>query len=78
MKQGGSRFGLQLILNVNQQEYYGIWAPRAGFQIFIHHQDTIPLVSQLGFAVAPGTSTFAAIRKQRVRIPWEGWLVTIP
>ena len=60
-------FGLQLTLHVHQEEYYGVMAFLAGLKILVHHQDTIPMVSQLGFAVAPGSSTFAAIRKQRVR-----------
>ncbi|KAL9964417.1 hypothetical protein ACROYT_G028058 [Oculina patagonica] len=38
----------------------------SGLKILIHQQGTPPMVSQLGFAVSPGTSTFAAIRKQRV------------
>ncbi|XP_078381087.1 acid-sensing ion channel 1-like [Oculina patagonica] len=66
VKQAGSTFGLTLSLNVQQKEYYGVMATSAGLKILIHHQDTPPMVSQLGFAVGPGTSTFAAIRKQRV------------
>ena len=67
MKQAGSPFGLSLTLNVDQNEYYGAVTSVAGLKILIHHQGTPPMVSQLGFAVGPGTSTFAAIRKQRVR-----------
>ena len=67
VKQAGMPFGLQLTLHVHQEEYYGVMAFLAGLKILVHHQDTIPMVSQLGFAVAPGSSTFAAIRKQRVR-----------
>ncbi|KAL9964424.1 hypothetical protein ACROYT_G028066 [Oculina patagonica] len=66
VKQAGSIFGLILSLNVQQKEYYGVMSYSAGLKILIHHQDTPPMVSQLGFAVGPGTSTFAAIRKQRV------------
>ena len=66
IKEAGSNFGLHLILNVQQQEYFGLQSYLAGLRILIHHQQTLPLVSQLGFAVGPGTSTFAAIRKQRV------------
>lgn len=67
MKQAGSAFGLQLTLNVHRLEYYGVTSTQTGFKILIHDQETPPMVSQLGFAVGPGTSTFAAIRKQRVR-----------
>ena len=67
MKQAGSPFGLHLTLNVHQKEYYGVMASVAGLKVLIHHQGTAPMVSQLGFAVGSGTSTFAAIQKQRVR-----------
>lgn len=67
MKQAGSNFGLSLSLNVQQQQYYGVMSYSAGLKILIHHQGTPPMVSQLGFAVGPGTSTFAAVQKQRVR-----------
>jgi len=67
VRQAGSAFGLQVTLNVHRQEYYGVTSSQTGFKILIHHQGTPPMVSQLGFAVGPGTSTFAAIRKQRVR-----------
>ena len=67
MKQAGSNHGLHLLLNVGQAEYYGKASYLAGLKLLIHHQQTLPLVSQLGFAVGPGTSTFAAIQKQRVR-----------
>ena len=73
MKQAGSTFGLLITLNVHRQEYYGVTSSETGFKILIHHQGTPPMVSQLGFAVGPGTSTFAAIRKQRVRnSPFHG------
>ncbi|XP_078379403.1 acid-sensing ion channel 2-like isoform X2 [Oculina patagonica] len=66
VKQAGSAFGLQLTLNVHQKEYFGVMSHSAGVKILIHRQGTLPLVSQLGFAVGPGTTTFAAVRKQRV------------
>ena len=66
MKEAGSAFGLHIGLDVHRQEYYGMSSSQTGFKILIHHQETPPMASQLGFAVGPGTSTFAAIRKQRV------------
>ena len=77
MKQAGSAFGLYLTLNVHQEEYYGVMSSVAGLKIFIHHRDTIPLVSQFGFAVGTGSSTFAAIRKQRVRILLNSYSVKL-
>ena len=67
MKQAGTNFGLHLVLDVHQYDYSAI-GYRAGLRVLIHHHETPPLVSQLGFAVGPGTSTFAAINKQRVRL----------
>ena len=66
MKQGGSNRGLHLILNVGQDEYYGTTSYVAGLKVLVHDQQTLPLVSQLGFAVSPGTSTFVAIKKIQV------------
>ena len=66
VKQAGTDFGLHLILDVQQYDY-GALGFRAGLKVLIHHHETPPLVSQLGFAVGPGTSTFAAVHKQRVR-----------
>ena len=62
------------MIDVHQYDYSAI-GYRAGLRVLIHHHETPPLVSQLGFAVGPGTSTFAAINKQRVRpgtfLPYE-------
>ena len=66
VKQGGSNRGLHLILDVRQKEYYGTASYAAGLKVLVHDQQTLPLVSQLGFAVSPGTSTFAALKKLRV------------
>ena len=66
VKQGGSNRGLHLLLNVRQEEYYGTASYAAGLKVLVHDQQTLPLVSQLGFAVSPGTSTFAALKKLRV------------
>ena len=66
VKQGGSNRGLHLILNVRQEEYYGTTSYVAGLKVLVHDQQTLPLVSQLGFAVSPGASTFAALKKLRV------------
>lgn len=65
MRQAGSDFALHLMLDVQQWDY-GALGSRAGLMVFIHDHETPPLVAQLGFAVGPGTSTFAAINKQKV------------
>ena len=66
VKQGCSNRGLHLILNVRQEEYYGTTSYVVGLKVLVHDQQTLPLVSQLGFAVSPGASTFAALKKLRV------------
>ena len=55
------------MLNIEQHEYFGLMTLLAGLKVLIHHHQTPPLVSQLGFSVGPGTSTFAAVRKEQVR-----------
>ena len=64
--QAGAAFGLHVILNVRQDDYYGADGYLAGLKILIHDPDTPPMVDELGFAVGPGMSSFAAIRKQKV------------
>lgn len=61
-----------------QQWDYGALGSRAGLMVFIHDHETPPLVAQLGFAVGPGTSTFAAINKQKVtEIDNFKWLIAV-
>lgn len=64
--QAGAAFGLHVILNVWQPEYYGVDGYVAGLKILIHDPDTPPMVDELGFAMGPGMSSFAAIRKHKV------------
>lgn len=67
MSNAGDKFGLRLMLSIQQGDYYGLVTKRAGLKVLIHHHETPPMVDELGFAVGPGKSTFAAIRKQTVR-----------
>lgn len=55
------------MLSVEQIKYYGFTAWQAGFKVLIHDQGTPPMIEELGFSVGPGTSTFAAIKKLKVR-----------
>ena len=63
----GATFGLRLVLDIQQYDYYGLVTKRAGLKVLIHHHETPPMVEELGFAVGPGTSTFAAVRRGKVR-----------
>lgn len=74
----GAQFGLSLMLDIEQSEYFGLMTLLAGLKVLIHHHQTPPLVAQLGFSVGPGTSTFAAVRKEEVcetpsAFHFQGW-----
>ncbi|KAM6282442.1 acid-sensing ion channel 3 isoform 2-T2 [Porphyrio hochstetteri] len=62
--QGGAGNGLELMLNVQQEEYLPVWGDtdetsyEAGVKVQIHSQDEPPFIDQLGFGVAPGFQTF--------------------
>ncbi|KAL9964421.1 hypothetical protein ACROYT_G028062 [Oculina patagonica] len=66
VKNAGSKFGLNLVLDVQQNEYTSLLADQAGFMVLIHDQETPPMVEELGFSIGPGTTTFAAFTKQKV------------
>ena len=55
------------MLNIEHHDYFSLHARQAGLKVLIHHHETPPIVDQLGFAVGPGVSTFAAIKKEKVR-----------
>ncbi|XP_048150774.1 acid-sensing ion channel 3 isoform X5 [Corvus hawaiiensis] len=69
--QGGSGNGLELMLNVQQEEYLPVWGDtdetsfEAGVKVQIHSQDEPPFIDQLGFGVAPGFQTFVSCQQQR-------------
>ncbi|KAM4792253.1 acid-sensing ion channel 3 isoform 4-T4 [Cyanocitta cristata] len=70
--QGGSGNGLELMLNVQQEEYLPVWGDtdetsfEAGVKVQIHSQDEPPFIDQLGFGVAPGFQTFVSCQQQRL------------
>ncbi|XP_030920754.1 acid-sensing ion channel 1C-like, partial [Geospiza fortis] len=70
--QGGSGNGLELMLNVQQEEYLPVWGDtdetsfEVGVKVQIHSQDEPPFIDQLGFGVAPGFQTFVSCQQQRV------------
>ncbi|XP_013407589.2 uncharacterized protein LOC106171691 [Lingula anatina] len=62
-ERAGSRFGLSLILNIEQYEYMLGPNKDAGVKVFLHPQDEIPQVRELGFTVAPGMHALVAVKK---------------
>ncbi|XP_027560144.1 acid-sensing ion channel 1C-like isoform X1 [Neopelma chrysocephalum] len=70
--QGGSGNGLELMLNVQQEEYLPVWGDtdetsfEVGVKVQIHSQEEPPFIDQLGFGVAPGFQTFVSCQQQRL------------
>ncbi|XP_037747420.1 acid-sensing ion channel 3 isoform X1 [Chelonia mydas] len=69
---GGSGNGLELMLNIQQDEYLPVWGEsdeisyEAGVKVQIHSQEEPPFIDQLGFGVAPGFQTFVSCQQQRL------------
>ena len=60
-------YGLELVLNVEQYEYYQADADSVGFRVYIHQQGDFPhLGEHAGFTVAPGTHTDVVLSIQRL------------
>ncbi|XP_072900743.1 acid-sensing ion channel 4-A-like [Hemitrygon akajei] len=78
-KQGGMGNGLELMLDIQQDEYLPIWQEtdetsfEAGIRVQIHGQHEPPYIHQLGFGVPPGFQTFVSCQEQRLTYlprPW--------
>ncbi|XP_070623071.1 acid-sensing ion channel 2-like [Erythrolamprus reginae] len=76
---GGTGNGLEIMLDIQQDEYLPIWGEtdettfEAGVKVQIHSQSEPPFVQELGFGVAPGFQTFVAMQEQRLTYlppPW--------
>ncbi|CAL8287890.1 unnamed protein product [Boreogadus saida] len=69
---GGTGNGLEIMLDIQQDEYLPVWgdtedtAFEAGVRVQIHSQAEPPFIHELGFGVAPGFQTFVATQEQRV------------
>ena len=63
----GAGFGLSLILNIEQYEYMKGPQDEAGIKMLLHDSLDIPLVKELGFAIAPGTHTLVGVNREKVR-----------
>uniref|UniRef100_A0A8C4RXT8 Acid-sensing ion channel 1-like n=1 Tax=Erpetoichthys calabaricus TaxID=27687 RepID=A0A8C4RXT8_ERPCA len=76
---GGMGNGLELMLDIQQDEYLPVWGEtdetsfEAGIKVQIHSQTEPPFIDQLGFGVAPGFQTFVSCQEQRLTYlppPW--------
>ncbi|XP_050825629.1 acid-sensing ion channel 4 [Gopherus flavomarginatus] len=78
-RQGGMGNGLELMLDVQQEEYLPIWREtnetsfEAGIRVQIHSQDEPPYIHQLGFGVSPGFQTFVSCQEQRLTYLPQPW-----
>uniref|UniRef100_A0A674J4A6 Acid sensing ion channel subunit family member 4 n=1 Tax=Terrapene triunguis TaxID=2587831 RepID=A0A674J4A6_9SAUR len=86
-RQGGMGNGLELMLDIQQEEYLPIWREtnetsfEAGIRVQIHSQDEPPYIHQLGFGVSPGFQTFVSCQEQRLTYlpqPWGNCRASVP
>ncbi|OCT57718.1 hypothetical protein XELAEV_18003176mg [Xenopus laevis] len=69
---GGMGNGLELMLDIQQDEYLPVFGEtdetslEAGVKVQIHSQDEPPFIDQLGFGVAPGFQTFVSCQQQEL------------
>ena len=62
----GSGFALSLVFNIEQYQYMKGPQDEAGIKVLLHDSSEVPLVKDLGFAIAPGTHTLIAVQRQVV------------
>ncbi|XP_052531352.1 acid-sensing ion channel 4 isoform X2 [Tympanuchus pallidicinctus] len=78
-RQGGMGNGLEIMLDIQQEEYLPIWREtnetsfEAGIRVQIHSQDEPPYIHQLGFGVSPGFQTFVSCQEQRLTYLPQPW-----
>ncbi|CAM9628538.1 acid-sensing ion channel 1-like isoform X3 [Lampetra fluviatilis] len=69
---GGTGNGLEIMLDIQQDEYLPVWGEtdetsfEAGVRVQIHSQSEPPFIHELGFGVAPGFQTFVSTQEQRL------------
>ncbi|XP_008563734.1 PREDICTED: acid-sensing ion channel 4, partial [Galeopterus variegatus] len=76
---GGMGSGLEIMLDIQQEEYLPIWREtnetsfEAGIRVQIHSQEEPPYIHQLGFGVSPGFQTFVSCQEQRMTYLPQPW-----
>ncbi|XP_043990516.1 acid-sensing ion channel 1C isoform X1 [Gambusia affinis] len=76
---GGTGNGLEIMLDIQQDEYLPVWGEtdetsyEAGIKVQIHTQDEPPFIDQLGFGVAPGFQTFVSCQQQLLQYLPQPW-----
>ncbi|KAL9986114.1 hypothetical protein ACROYT_G000194 [Oculina patagonica] len=62
----GPSHGLNLELNVEQEEYIGVLSPEAGIKMDISTQGQMPFPLERGVSLAPGYATMIGLRKEMI------------
>ncbi|ELK27529.1 Amiloride-sensitive cation channel 3 [Myotis davidii] len=71
---GGAGNGLEIMLDVQQDEYLPVWKDmeetpfEVGIRVQIHTQEEPPSIDQLGFGAAPGYQVFVSCQQQQSRL----------
>ena len=60
--------GLNLELNIEQEDYIGVLAPEAGIRMDISTQGEMPFPLERGVSLAPGYATMIGLRKVKTTI----------
>ena len=58
----GPRFGLSLLINIEQYEHIAGFAEDVGAKVLLHDQEEIPLVRDLGTVIPTGMHSVLTIR----------------
>lgn len=66
----GPTNGLRLRLNLEEKDHVSNdYSMESGFKVLVHDQNEYPMIEESeGFALQPGTHTFAALREKRVSL----------
>ncbi|CAD5123961.1 DgyrCDS12266 [Dimorphilus gyrociliatus] len=64
IKNSGRANALSLILNIEEYEYIPGLDNEAGVKIYLHNNHAKPLVSDLGYALAPGMYTMMSVKRK--------------
>ena len=62
----GYRHGLELVLNLQQDEFSGTFTREAGARVVVHNQEHPPSVLENGLAVPIGSSAYMSIRARQI------------
>ena len=62
----GYRHGLELILNLQQDEFSGTFTREAGARVVVHNQEHPPSVLENGLAVPIGSTAYMSIRARQI------------